>query len=202
MNTNQSNVSFQSIRVFCSKAKTRLLPRRLPALPERLGLGGLTACRRVTLQGEAWVTAENYQYYPRSDRSLESAGQPAINPYILLVTAGGWQRMQARWGQFRVVYAGLGRLPHRASPQCARFIDANGDSIYTTTTGQMSETADGKVKSIIEFHTVTGGTGFYTDAAWSFTVTIAHLSPRTILRAVVEGSFTDHSRDILCRRGL
>ena len=25
MNTNQSNVSFQSVRVFCSKAKTRLL---------------------------------------------------------------------------------------------------------------------------------------------------------------------------------
>ena len=105
MNTNQSNVSFQSIRVFCSKAKTRLL------------LLAFLLC----LIGSAWadsppigvlrfrgslVTAENYQYYPRSDKSLETAQQSVINPYILLVTAGG-NATASPLGQFRVVYAGM-----------------------------------------------------------------------------------------------
>ena len=134
------------------------------------------------------VTAEDYQYYPRSDRSLESAGQPR-NPHILLVTAGGLANASPL-GQFRVVYAGLVDSLTGASPQCARFIDANGDSIYTTTTGQMSETADGRVKSIIEFHTVTGGTGYYNGAVGSFTVTRLLTFAADGLTGRSQGSFT------------
>ena len=138
----------------------------------------------VCLVGSAWAralpegvivfrgslaAAESYQYYPRSDKSLETAQQSVINPYILLVTAGG-NANASPLGQFRVVYAGMVDYTTGASLQCARFIDANGDSIYTTTTGQMSDTADMRVKSIIEFHTVVGGTGYYNGAVGTFTV--------------------------------
>ncbi len=115
------------------------------------------------------IAAESYQYYPQSAKSLDAAQQSAINPYILVVAAGG-NADASPLGRFRVVYAGLVDYATGASPQCARFIDANGDSIYTTTTGQMSDTGNATVKSIIEFHTVTGGTGYYTGAAGSFTV--------------------------------
>ena len=88
----------------------------------------------------------------------------------MAVAAGGHANANPL-GQFRVVYAGIVDFATGASPQCARFIDANGDSIYTTTTGEMSETGNPTVKSIIEFHSVVGGTGYYTDATGSFTVT-------------------------------
>ena len=168
MKTNQSNVSFQSLRVSCSRAKTRLL--LAASLVCLIGsTGARTLPEGVISFTGSLVTAENYQYYPRSDRSLETAQQAPINPYVLLVAAGGHANANPL-GQFRVVYVGMVDYATGASPQCARFIDANGDSIYTTTTGQVSETGDVRVKSIIEFHTVTGGTGFYSGAAGAFTV--------------------------------
>ncbi len=182
MNTNQSNVSFQSLRVYCSKAKTRML------------LGALL----LSLVGPAWAeslprgvirfrgslsTAETYQYYLLSDRSLSPT-----NPYVLLVTAGG-QANASPLGQFGAVYAGMVDYLTGASPQCARFINENGDSIYTTTTGQLTATGDARVKSIIEFHTVTGGTGYYNGATGTFTVNRVLTFAPDGLTGRSEGSF-------------
>ena len=187
MNTNQSNASFQSIRACCFTATTRML------------LGAVMVC----LIGSAWadggpigvlrfrgtlVTAEIYQYYARSDRSLETVRPLVSTPYIMAVAAGGHANANPL-GQFRVVYAGIVDFATGASPQCARFIDANGDSIYTTTTGQMSETGNPTVKSIIEFHSVVGGTGYYTDATGSFTVTRLLTFAPDGLTGRSEGSF-------------
>jgi hypothetical protein len=52
----------------------------------------------------------------------------------------------------------------------AEFIAANGDSLFTAFTGQASLTANPVVRSIVEMHTITGGTGRFAGATGSFTV--------------------------------
>ncbi len=155
---NTQNVSFQSLRLLCSQAKARLFPaaflfcllaspgmaQALPDVPNPLPIKG------------SLVADENYREYASSNPSGEILAP--ITRLLFVVTADGTANT-GRLGQMRVIYVGMVDYLGGTGQQCARFIAANGDSIFTTSTGQASQTQNPGVRSIMEFHTVTGGTG-------------------------------------------
>lgn len=165
MKINTSNLQFQSARISCLKAKTGLLLATLMVC--LIGSAGAAAPPRgvIRLTGNVSAT-ENYRYYLLSD---SRAKQPS-NPDGLLLLTGNGQADTLALGQLRVFYSGMIDYLSAAGPQCARFVAPSGDSFYTATTSQMSDTADPRVKSIIEVHTVVGGTGYFTGAVGTFTV--------------------------------
>lgn len=78
-------------------------------------------------------------------------------------------------GQFRVIYTFIALLSSLESGEvsigAANYIAANGvDIIYTYTTGVGSPTGDPDVTSVVEMHTIAGGTGRYVGAKGSFTL--------------------------------
>jgi hypothetical protein len=88
-------------------------------------------------------------------------------PSLFFVNAGGVATI-TNLGQLTMVYTfivdyatgdGIGR---------ARFIAANGDTIFTSSTGISGPSGDEFV--VVERHTITGGTGRYAAAKGSFTV--------------------------------
>ena len=138
------------------------------AQPRWFGLGGVAPVGALRFRGSLMHAGELSVIIRCPPDRSNPPSSSAINPYILLLAAGGNAECNPL-GQFSVVYAVMvDSRPERV--RSARVSSSNGDSIYTTTTGQMSETGNATVKSIIEFHTVTGGTGYYTGAAGSFTV--------------------------------
>jgi hypothetical protein len=73
-------------------------------------------------------------------------------------------------GRFAVTYQFEVNLLTIAAIGSAHFIAANGDSIFTEAVGQGFTTGNPDVDSIVELHTITGGTGRFAGATGSFTV--------------------------------
>jgi hypothetical protein len=78
-------------------------------------------------------------------------------------------------GQFSLIREVTGNLVNFSDTGSARWIAANGDSIFTTVVGQaeLSDIPGGFLK-VTEIHTVTGGTGRFTGAQGSITVELFH----------------------------
>jgi len=166
---NTQNVSFQSLRLLCSRAKARLFPaaflfcllaspgmaQALPDVPNPLPFKG------------SLVADENYREYASSNPSGEILAP--ITRLLFVVTADG-TATTSRLGPMRVIYVGMVDYLGGTGQQCARFIAANGDSIFTTAIGQASPTKNPGVRSILEFHTVIGGTGDFANVSGNLTV--------------------------------
>lgn len=171
MKTSHAQISVQSLGVLSCKGRTLLvLPAfllclmamsRAQSVPNDI-LPEDTIAFRGTL-----VAAENYQDYAR-----ETQGDGATPPIIRLLffVTGDGTANTTDLGQLTVIYTGMLDYTSGAGPLCARFIDASGDSIFTTCIGQVSETNNPSVKSMLEIHTVTGGTGKFALANGSFTM--------------------------------
>jgi hypothetical protein len=78
-------------------------------------------------------------------------------------------------GRFSLVREVTGNLVNFSAAGSARWIAANGDTIYTTIVGQaeLSDNPSGYLK-VTEIHTITGGTGRFSGAQGSFTVELFH----------------------------
>ena len=91
-------------------------------------------------------------------------------PPTTLNTDGNTTGIATHVGQFSFTYQLTVNLMNDSGTGSARLIAANGDSIYTTITGQGEPTATPGVNSITEINTITGGTGRFAGAQGSFTV--------------------------------
>ena len=105
-------------------------------------------------------------------------------PFMFYVNGGG-TLTTTQLGQFTVAYMGMVTFASRAGNGGYRIIAANGDTIFTSSWGQATVTADPDVVSVVETNTITGGTGLYEDAKGSFTVN--RLANR--ITGVTSGSF-------------
>jgi len=117
--------------------------------------GPAAEARRIPFNGTI-EASESYQLF----------GDP---PLGFFVNAGG-TATTSQLGQFTVFYTAMVDFATGDAPGVTRFIDANGDSIFTCFWGHGSDTQDPDVKSVVETETITGGTGRYADAKGSFTV--------------------------------
>ena len=101
-----------------------------------------------------------------ASESYTDFGQP---PILFFVNAGGTANT-ANLGQFTLAYTFMVDYMIDPSPGRALFKAANGDNLFTVSTGVGSSTPDPNVSSIVEMHTITGGTGQFADAKGDFTV--------------------------------
>jgi hypothetical protein len=101
-----------------------------------------------------------------ASESYTDFGQP---PILFFVNAGGTANI-ANLGQFTVVYTFIVDYVINPAIGRARFIAANGDNIFTTSTGVGTPTSDPNVSNVVEMHTITGGTGQFAHAKGEFTV--------------------------------
>ena len=73
-------------------------------------------------------------------------------------------------GRFSFTYQLTVTLATATATGSAHLVAANGDSIYTTIVGALSQTSTPGVVRITEINTITGGTGRFAEAQGSFIV--------------------------------
>ena len=97
---------------------------------------------------------------------------PEATSVVISTTARG---VGTQLGRFSLNREVTGNLLNFSATGSAHLVAANGDSIYTTVVGQaeLSDLPGGFLK-VTEIHTITGGTGRFTDAQGSFTVELFH----------------------------
>ena len=97
---------------------------------------------------------------------------PDATSVVIRTTATG---TGTHLGRFSLVREVTGNLVNFSASGSARWIAANGDTIYTTIVGQaeLSDNPSGYLK-VTEIHTITGGTGRFSGAQGSFTVELFH----------------------------
>jgi hypothetical protein len=90
----------------------------------------------------------------------------------LFSVLGSGTATSTQLGQFTLLYTFIALNSQPKTTGASNFIAANGvDIIYTyISSGLATPTADPDVVSIVEMHTITGGTGRYANAKGSFTV--------------------------------
>ena len=81
-------------------------------------------------------------------------------------------------GRFAMTYDLIVNLVTHDTSGSAVFTAANGDQLFTDVLGHGTD--DGKIASVVESHTITGGTGRFADATGSFI--------RTLLLDLVTGA--------------
>jgi hypothetical protein len=113
-------------------------------------------------------------------------------PFGFFVDGAG-TATSTKLGSFTWVYSFLvafSDVNPLTTPGCARFIAANGDNIFTSSTGVTIPTADPNVSNIIETHTVTGGTGRFEGAKGTFTINrVITVENQEVLYGTTSGSF-------------
>jgi len=85
-----------------------------------------------------------------------------------LFVDGSGSGRATRLGRFTVTYDLEVDLLTRETFGSSLFTAANGDSLATDITGFGTSTENPDVASIVEVHTITGGTGRFTDATGTF----------------------------------
>jgi hypothetical protein len=75
-------------------------------------------------------------------------------------------------------------------PGASQFIAANGDKISTSVVGQATPTGVPDQLSIVEIHTITGGTGRFAGASGAFTVLRLLNTITDVSAATFEGTIT------------
>jgi hypothetical protein len=73
-------------------------------------------------------------------------------------------------GVFTMSFHGQVYIPTQAGTVSATLVAADGSSLYTDGVGQGTTTENPDFVSIVEIHTITGGTGRFAGASGSFTV--------------------------------
>lgn len=73
-------------------------------------------------------------------------------------------------GRFTLTYVVTVNIPTLAGIGSMEFIAANGDSVFSDRVGQATPTGTPNVFSIVETHTITGGTGRFAGASGSFII--------------------------------
>ena len=98
--------------------------------------------------------------------------QPDPTSVVIRTTATG---VGTRLGRFSLDREIVGNLLNLSDSGSAEWVAANGDSIYTTVVGQ-AEPSDlpGGFLKVTETHTITDGTGRFTEAQGSFCVELFH----------------------------
>jgi hypothetical protein len=91
-------------------------------------------------------------------------------------------------GHFEIVMDATLNAPTRSAVGTATFTRANGDQLFSTVAGQATPTVNPNVISILEIHTITGGTGRFEGATGTITVTRRNNSVTLMSCAVLEGS--------------
>jgi hypothetical protein len=97
---------------------------------------------------------------------------PGATSVVIRTTATG---VGTRLGRFSLNREVTGNLLNFSAAGSAQWVAANGDSIYTTVVGQ-AEPSDlpGGFLKVTEHHTITGGSGRFTEAQGSFCVELFH----------------------------
>ena len=97
---------------------------------------------------------------------------PGATSVEIRTTAAG---VGTKLGQFSLDREVTGSLLNFSAAGSAQWVAANGDSIYTTVVGQ-AEPSDlpGGFLKVTEHHTITGGSGRFTEAQGSFCVELFH----------------------------
>ena len=97
---------------------------------------------------------------------------PGATSVVIRTTATG---VGTRLGRFSLDREVTGNLLNFTAAGSAQWVAANGDSIYTTVVGQ-AEPSDlpGGFLKVTEHHTITGGSGRFTEAQGSFCVELFH----------------------------
>ena len=167
-----------------------VLARGNLARPHRLSFGGASSAQPYAVRFKGTlVTAESHQDYPARSE-LESLERPPI--LFFLTGAGRADTTEVGYpllGSFTVMYAGMVDYASGGGHQCTRFINANGDSLFTNSSTQVRVTTVPSVMSVIEVHTVTGGTGYFAGTSGSFTINRALKLAAGGLSASSTGSF-------------
>ena len=73
-------------------------------------------------------------------------------------------------GNFTLSMDAVLNIPTRSAVGTAEFTAANGNRIFTDVAGQATPTADPEFITIVETHTITGGTGRFTGATGTITL--------------------------------
>ena len=108
---------------------------------------------------------------------------PEATSVVIRTTATG---VGTRLGRFSLNREVTGNLLDFSAAGSADWVAANGDSIHTTVVGQ-AEPSDlpGGFLRVTETHTITDGTGRFTEAQGSFTVELFHkLEPSSVAGGV------------------
>ena len=97
---------------------------------------------------------------------------PGATSVVIRTTATG---VGTKLGRFSLDREVTGNLLNFSAAGSAQWVAANGDSIYTTVVGQ-AEPSDlpGGFLKVTEHHTITGGSGRFTEAQGSFCVELFH----------------------------
>jgi hypothetical protein len=94
---------------------------------------------------------------------------PPFPPSSLSVV-GNWSGVATHLGRFTVESHHTVIIATRTAMGTFTFTAANGDTVTASFTGQATPTANPDVLSVVEFGTITGGTGRFAGATGSFTV--------------------------------
>ena len=129
-------------------------------------LGLQTTAMFLTVALGSPAAAENPVPFKGSVQAVETSH---VQFPTLFVDASG-SGNGTHLGRFAVTYEFEVDLLTIAAIGSAHFIAANGDSIFTEAVGQGFTTGNPDVDSIVELHTITGGTGRFAGATGSFTV--------------------------------
>ena len=101
--------------------------------------------------------------------SLRAVETNEVNFPTLSVNASG-SGEATQLGRYTVSYQVEVNILTLAGTGSAQFVAANGDSLFAESSGQATETATPGVVTIVENHTITGGTGRFAGASGSYTV--------------------------------
>ena len=103
--------------------------------------------------------------------SIEALETYQVSGPTMFVTATG-SGEATHLGRYTVTYEVQVDLPTgTGTGLSARYVAANGDSLFAEGSGQATPTEDPSVFVVVETYTITGGTGRFIDATGSFTET-------------------------------
>ena len=127
--------------------------------------------RSLPLHGNLDTAETHVVHFPTIDLAIEGVGHASL------------------LGKFAITMTGTLNIVTRAATGTAQFESASGDLIFTTVVGQATPTGTDEV-TIVEIHTITGGTGRFAGASGWFTVervndTVALVATGTLTGTIV-----------------
>jgi hypothetical protein len=140
------------------------------------------------------IAVKNSQHF-QFDGTLTAAENFRLlgDPPFLFFVDGAGTAISTQLGQFTYVYSALVAFSDvipLTTPGRARFIAANGDNLFTSSTALNMPTSDPNISNIVETHTVTGGTGQFEGAKGEFTITrVITVKDQEALDGTTTGSF-------------
>lgn len=102
--------------------------------------------------------------------SIQGVEIDVVQPPATLSVDGSGAGIATQLGRFTVTYEVMVDLSDGSGVGSLQFIAANGDSIFTELLGQGTPTGTPGISHIVEFNTITGGTGRFAGATGSFTM--------------------------------